>query len=283
MLKGVNQPTFYDVAGMVNDACPRVTIGRDVDCHMILESPSIPCLMSRLHATVVRTADGLLTMQDEGSTNGTFVAKKCNYSTTAADRRLVDTVDGSGLELLPPMKPWVLEHGDVVAFGGAESINGIPNPFMFEYVDPERGTIVECEENKTNRPTINKRRVPKRKAARAASTLKNDDDSASIKRSRGLSGCDEQTQEPQPPQQQIVRRLFENLACSICQDVLAAAHVLTCGHAYCGICLATWTRRNASCPDCRQRPTGRLLFNFETPCVLHGNWGGVGPLGFALD
>jgi hypothetical protein len=44
-----------------------------------------------------------------------------------------------------------------------------------------------------------------------------------------------------------------NLECAICKDLLAAAHLLACGHWYCGVCLAQWLelRQEPSCPSCR--------------------------------
>jgi hypothetical protein len=44
-----------------------------------------------------------------------------------------------------------------------------------------------------------------------------------------------------------------NLECAICKDLLAAAHLLACGHWYCGVCLAQWLelQQEPSCPSCR--------------------------------
>jgi hypothetical protein len=57
----------------------------------------------------------------------------------------------------------------------------------------------------------------------------------------------------------IAALLANHLTCSICHDWLAGAHALTCGHMFCGICLASWLTQKQSCPECRKPTTGRSV------------------------
>lgn len=52
--------------------------------------------------------------------------------------------------------------------------------------------------------------------------------------------------------------LANHLSCAICQDWLVACHALSCGHMFCGLCLATWLSRSQSCPHCRKPVSGEL-------------------------
>ena len=56
----------------------------------------------------------------------------------------------------------------------------------------------------------------------------------------------------------IVSNLANHLTCAICHDWLAGAHALTCGHMFCGICLAGWLAQKQSCPECRKPSAGKL-------------------------
>ena len=54
----------------------------------------------------------------------------------------------------------------------------------------------------------------------------------------------------------------DHLMCAICQDVVVGAHVLSCGHMFCGLCIAQWLRSQnksqqacTSCPECRAEVT----------------------------
>jgi hypothetical protein len=46
--------------------------------------------------------------------------------------------------------------------------------------------------------------------------------------------------------------------CPICLDLIVAAHLLPCSHAFCGECIGKWERANSTCPVCRE-PAGRAV------------------------
>lgn len=60
-----------------------------------------------------------------------------------------------------------------------------------------------------------------------------------------------------------------NLDCAVCKDLLAAAHVLGCGHMFCGTCLAAWLelKHDPTCPGCRAPVTSE-----SRACVALGLW-----------
>jgi hypothetical protein len=45
----------------------------------------------------------------------------------------------------------------------------------------------------------------------------------------------------------------------VCRDLLLATHILACGHAYCGLCLAQWLAKKPECPTCRHQVQGEQL------------------------
>jgi hypothetical protein len=63
-----------------------------------------------------------------------------------------------------------------------------------------------------------------------------------------------------------------NLECAICKDLLAAAHLLACGHWYCGVCLAQWLelRQEPSCPSCRAAVKSECLATAQQAQRWHG-------------
>jgi hypothetical protein len=54
----------------------------------------------------------------------------------------------------------------------------------------------------------------------------------------------------------VVDVLKNHFACMICLDWMVAAHSLSCGHLFCGCCLAKWLNMNQSCPSCRKAIAG---------------------------
>jgi len=50
--------------------------------------------------------------------------------------------------------------------------------------------------------------------------------------------------------------LGNHLACPICHEWLLASHTLSCGHMFCGLCLASWLPHKQSCPTCRKAIAG---------------------------
>ncbi|MEW5298682.1 MAG: hypothetical protein WDW36_001774 [Sanguina aurantia] len=55
---------------------------------------------------------------------------------------------------------------------------------------------------------------------------------------------------------QISELLSNHMTCPVCHDWLLASHTLSCGHMFCGMCLATWLTHKHSCPSCRNILTG---------------------------
>lgn len=55
----------------------------------------------------------------------------------------------------------------------------------------------------------------------------------------------------------ITSMLANHLTCAICHEWLAGAHALSCGHMFCGICLANWLAQKQSCPECRKPTAGK--------------------------
>lgn len=51
--------------------------------------------------------------------------------------------------------------------------------------------------------------------------------------------------------------LSQHLTCPMCYDWLLASHTLSCGHMFCGLCLATWLAQKQSCPTCRNPIVGK--------------------------
>lgn len=119
MLRCVKSPAVtYDLVGIANHGL--VTVGRETDSMVRLDSPEIPFLLSRKHATVQFQPDGRLLLHDLGSTNGTYTARP-----------------GNVLEKLPRDKRWELRDNDTVGFGGPDTIvvngNHVANPFIFRF------------------------------------------------------------------------------------------------------------------------------------------------------
>lgn len=50
---------------------------------------------------------------------------------------------------------------------------------------------------------------------------------------------------------QLSEILSNHMTCPVCHDWLLASHTLSCGHMFCGLCLATWLSHKHSCPSCR--------------------------------
>mmetsp|Transcript_37307 Transcript_37307/g.86745 ORF Transcript_37307/g.86745 Transcript_37307/m.86745 type:complete len:103 (+) Transcript_37307:913-1221(+) len=45
----------------------------------------------------------------------------------------------------------------------------------------------------------------------------------------------------------------DHLVCAICLDLMQLAHVLSCGHTFCGACIPRWLALQGTCPVCRTR------------------------------
>lgn len=105
-----------------------VHVGRGAGSGIRLDSEALPLLISRRHATLVLSA-GHVSVSDLGSTNGTFICRS-----------------GGSFRQLPSGTHAQLQPGDVVAFGGSNSVSVrdgahegnsqtrmVPNPFMFKF------------------------------------------------------------------------------------------------------------------------------------------------------
>lgn len=57
----------------------------------------------------------------------------------------------------------------------------------------------------------------------------------------------------------IASLLSNHLTCAICHDWLAGTHALSCGHMFCGVCLASWLTHKHSCPECRKPTAGASI------------------------
>ncbi|KXZ47478.1 hypothetical protein GPECTOR_35g916 [Gonium pectorale] len=123
MIKGVNRPAiFYDLVGLAHAGV--VNIGRESDSTIRLDCPEVPFLLSRKHAKISVQPEGGLVLRDLNSTNGTYVAR-----------------DGEFLRRLRPDEYWELRRGDLIGFGGPETIVArsetpdvtVANPFLFRY------------------------------------------------------------------------------------------------------------------------------------------------------
>lgn len=64
-----------------------------------------------------------------------------------------------------------------------------------------------------------------------------------------------------PSGKEIASMLSNHLMCSICQEWLAAAHAVSCGHMFCGVCLNSWivSAAKQTCPECRKPIAGEVL------------------------
>jgi hypothetical protein len=51
---------------------------------------------------------------------------------------------------------------------------------------------------------------------------------------------------------EVLDAMGSHLCCPVCCDWLLAAHTLSCGHMFCGLCLASWLAQSHSCPSCRK-------------------------------
>jgi pSer/pThr/pTyr-binding forkhead associated (FHA) protein len=169
MLRSTRQyAVVYDVIGLAHSGL--VTVGRESDASVRLDSAEIPFLLSRKHCTLqVREhqqhgngkdrsmaahhaspasltiilspfdptmqfqPDGRILLCDLGSTNGTYAAR-----------------DGMPLRKLASNSRWELRDGDTVGFGGPEVIvvsrEHVNNPFIFKFYAGHEEVAEEMEE-----------------------------------------------------------------------------------------------------------------------------------------
>jgi hypothetical protein len=211
-----NRSNVHDLVGLIRDH-GYVQFGRVTSNTVLLDDDGVRLLTSRVHATVTSSTDGKLFLTDENSTNGTFVNR--GSSETDGQERTADWLR------LGPYVPWELQHGDVVGFGGCDRVvdsvtdltKEVDNPFLFKY-----------EDSADTRPD-----------SYPASSM--------AKRRRVEALANPGSRET------FMEDIGRHMECSICSDLLAGALVLSCGHMFCGVCLAEWLKTGAAqCPDCRR-------------------------------
>lgn len=200
-------------AGADKDAV--VVLGRDKNVDFKLDDPSVVSLASRRHAIVLVAPHGKVTVFDCGSTNGTYV--KSSGQQQATMRRL------------QPFHTWKLKHGDVIGFGGPETVVKdsrqpnvvVPNPLLFEF----------------RMPTAVKR------SHQGAPTS-----SSSSPRPQKKPGLDADQ----------LRAWTDMKQCPACledhDDADTRMGMLECGHAMCGRCMASLKiakEVRMECPLCR--------------------------------
>eukprot|EP00798_Chlamydomonas_sp_ICE-L_P019981 gene19981-26692_t len=230
MLRSMDQPSIcYDLIGLASEGL--VTLGRDRESNMItLDSRQVPALLSRQHALFQLQTNGDIMLKDLDSTNGTYVAR--------ADERL-NRVQGG--------ECWKLQAGDTVSFGGAYSIvmedppGRLPNPFKFKFFSENCNNI----SNVSDQPHLSKLCSP---SARQPTIAYPSEDKENFKRSSSLpvASCGKALED-------ILQNHF---TCPICQEWVMACHALSCGHMFCGSCIAEWLKRKQACPTCRKPAAG---------------------------
>lgn len=72
-----------------------------------------------------------------------------------------------------------------------------------------------------------------------------------------------------PRSSRVIEVMSSHLSCPVCCDWLVASHTLSCGHMFCGLCLATWLSQNHSCPSCRKTTTSECSGVTRTHARTH--------------
>ncbi|KAG1678043.1 hypothetical protein FOA52_000839 [Chlamydomonas sp. UWO 241] len=281
MLRCVKQPAVtYDLVGLANQGA--VTVGRETDSVLRLDSPEIPFLLSRKHATLQFQPDGRLLLHDLGSTNGTYASRH-----------------GALLSKLPVDKRWELRDNDTVGFGGPDTIlvggNHVANPFIFKfYAVADAGTTGRSEgavdllaqvdqanpRHQHSSTSANARRnstgagikdSSTRRATRSEGSfdvIEIMDDDAAVG-DQGTAGAGPSSPRPNGSPSTVMKDILcTHLSCPICQDWVTAAHALSCGHMFCGLCLVTWLNQNQSCPSCRKLCAGVPVRCFQIDAAI---------------
>ncbi|GIL47153.1 hypothetical protein Vafri_4042 [Volvox africanus] len=245
MIKGVNRPSiFYDLVGLAHGGL--VSVGRESDSTIRLDCPEVPFLLSRKHARICVQPDGSLVLRDLNSTNGTYVSR-----------------DGEFLRRLRPDETWELKRGDLIGFGGPETIVArseapditVPNPFLFRYTPLDDDS--ESANNSSAEPQALVTIAGQARSRKYSEIDQRDHEDMDCEEA-STSSHDKECKKPKTvvTAKDIAALLANHLTCSICHDWLAGAHALTCGHMFCGICLASWLTQKQSCPECRKPTAG---------------------------
>ena len=194
----VFNPVKYNNLRDLANSCGVVSVGRDPSSIINLSSQSFPTLVSRKHCSFEVQPDGHVHLINNSSTNGTYLARNGN-----AMQKLGD---GTTLELL---------DGDILGFGGLETMDNAKNPFVFKY-----STVggVQGAGNDKASPS-----EPEKKVMPEAEKILGD----------------------------VKDVLSSQFTCAICQDWILGCHTMSCSHMFCGACIAKWLNRKQACPTCR--------------------------------
>ncbi|PNH08910.1 E3 ubiquitin-protein ligase [Tetrabaena socialis] len=251
MIKGITRPAiFYDLVGVAHDSV--VSVGRESDSIIRLDCPEVPFLLSRKHARICVHPNGSLMLKDHNSTNGTYVAR-----------------EGEFLRRLRPEENWELKRGDQIGFGGPETIVArsetpdvtVANPFLFRYTplvdDSDSDSSILIDSSSEPHAVVT---VAGQARARKFSEIDGPCQQEDMEcEEASTSSPDKEAKKPKTAvsAKEIAALLSNHLTCAICHDWLAGAHALSCGHMFCGVCLASWLTQKQSCPECR-KPTAGL-------------------------
>lgn len=278
MFRAVNRPAIcYDLVGLASFGL--VTVGREPCAALRLDCPEIPFLLSRKHATLQLQPNGKFLLKDLGSTNGTYCCRP-----------------GQTLRKLTTEARWELEEGDTISLGGPEVIMArgehVANPFIFKFYlsyddtlatenQPDSARSVSMLEHQ---PTMEHLPVRPEQQAFAAAALRQSSlvdgpdlgyaDQEPARQEHSKSPLQQQkrshsTPEPYSSSNVMTSILATHLSCPICHDWLVACHTLTCGHMFCGLCLATWLNQNQTCPSCRKSVAGVPVRCFQVDSTIN--------------
>uniref|UniRef100_A0A7S3R9B9 E3 ubiquitin-protein ligase CHFR n=1 Tax=Dunaliella tertiolecta TaxID=3047 RepID=A0A7S3R9B9_DUNTE len=295
MLCSLKSPTSqFDLLGLAVDGV--VSAGRETSTAVRLDCPEVPFLLSRRHALFTVQPDGSMAVMDCNSTNGTYCSRA-----------------NQPLRKLPPCTPWILEDGDVIGFGGPDTIiarrTQVANPFLFKFYSSQEAADAAAEEDSLGaqedhimssaelpvqeevqpvlREPLAERQesgvLGRKRLGRSLEGGKLRQQQASQLASRnhtsttanntltnsnkGLEGKENASTEVGPASCSgqgranntstgVAELLGNHLACPICHEWLLASHTLSCGHMFCGLCLASWLPQKQSCPTCRKAIAG---------------------------
>ena len=197
----------YDLYGLATSQ-GFVTVGRDMSSIIRLDSPEVPCLLSRKHGKFMVRPNGTVHLVDLSSTNGTFIAR-----------------EGQRLRRLSIGTTWELLDGDAVSFGGPGLISvgqrRVANPFLFKYIVAATSQSTEEPAPAPPPPLANTKKKKKKK-----------------RRTKMLND--------------VTDVMLSQFTCAICQDWMLGCHAMSCGHMFCGHCLAKWLDLRQACPTCRK-------------------------------
>ncbi|KAF5832096.1 hypothetical protein DUNSADRAFT_12145 [Dunaliella salina] len=295
MLCSLKSPSSqFDLLGLAVDGV--VAVGRETSTAVRLDCSEVPFLLSRRHALFTVQPDGSMAVRDCSSTNGTYCSRA-----------------NQPLRKLSPCTPWVLEDGDVIGFGGPETIiarrTQVANPFLFKFYGCQEAADAAAEGESLGaqedhimssaelpvqdevQPVLREPLAERQESGilgrkrlgrsleggklrqQQASQLASSNNTSTTAHNphanstKGLEGKENAGTEVDPAScgsrgkaqsasTSVAELLGNHLACPICHEWLLASHTLSCGHMFCGLCLASWLPQKQSCPTCRKAIAG---------------------------